>query len=116
MDLTSSTPASPTFLSPATVPKYDGKTNPSVWLEDYQLACHIGGARDDMFIIKNLPLHLTDSTRTWLKHLLRSRINSWGQLHDAFIGNFQGTYARPGNPWDLRNCKQKKGESLCDVI
>ena len=51
------------------MPKYDGETNPNVWLEDYRLACHAGGARDDYFIIKNLLLHLADSARTWLEHL-----------------------------------------------
>jgi hypothetical protein len=29
-----------------------------------------------------------------------------------FIGNFQGTYVRPGNSWDLRSCTQRPGESL----
>ena len=59
----------PCFRAPTTVPKCDGETNPIVWLEDYLLACHTGGAQDDLFIIKNLPLHLTDSEHTWLEHL-----------------------------------------------
>jgi hypothetical protein len=32
------------------------------------------------------------------------------------MGNFQGTYVRPGNSWDLRACTQKPGESLHDFI
>jgi hypothetical protein len=32
------------------------------------------------------------------------------------MGNFQGTYVRPGNSWDLRSCTQKPGESLRDFI
>jgi hypothetical protein len=32
------------------------------------------------------------------------------------VGNFQGTYVRPGNSWDLRYCTQKHGESLRDFI
>jgi hypothetical protein len=32
------------------------------------------------------------------------------------VGNFQGTYVRPGNSWDLRSCTQKPGESLRDFI
>jgi hypothetical protein len=32
------------------------------------------------------------------------------------VGNFQGTYVRPGNSWDLRACTQKPGESLWDFI
>jgi broad specificity phosphatase PhoE len=32
------------------------------------------------------------------------------------VGNFQGTYVRPGNSWDLHSCTQKPGESLRDFI
>jgi hypothetical protein len=32
------------------------------------------------------------------------------------MGNFQGTYVRPGNSYDLRACTQKPGESLRDFI
>jgi hypothetical protein len=42
-------------------PQVQWETNPSVWLEDYRLVCHAGGARDDLFIIKNLPLYLANS-------------------------------------------------------
>jgi hypothetical protein len=52
------------FWAPTNVPRYDGDTIPSVWLEDYRLAFHAGGATDDLFMIKNLPLYLGDSART----------------------------------------------------
>jgi hypothetical protein len=32
------------------------------------------------------------------------------------VGNFQGTYVRPGNSWDLRACTQKPDELLRDFI
>jgi hypothetical protein len=86
-----------------------------VWLEDYQLACHAGGATDDLFVIKNLPLYLGDSARTWLKHLLRDKIHDWIDPHWVFVGNFQGTYTLPGKQWELRNCKQQPG-SLREYI
>jgi methylphosphotriester-DNA--protein-cysteine methyltransferase len=87
-----------------------------VWLEDYRLTCHVGGATNDLFVIKNLLLYLSDSTRTWLEHLLRNKINDWSNLHRVFIGNFQGTYMRPGKQWELRNYKQRLGESLREYI
>jgi hypothetical protein len=34
-----------------------------------------GGATDDLFVIKNLPLYLSDSACTWLEHLPRDKIN-----------------------------------------
>jgi hypothetical protein len=54
--------------------------------------------------------------RTWLEHLPRDKINDWTDLHQVFVGNFQGTYMRPGKQWELRNCKQQLGESLCGYI
>jgi hypothetical protein len=41
---------------------------------------------------------------------------NWDDLVRTFVGNFQGTYVRLGNSWDLRACTQKPGESLRDFI
>ena len=35
---------------------------------------------------------------------------------EIFVGNFQGTYKRPGNPWDLKNYRQKADETLHGYI
>jgi hypothetical protein len=85
------------FRRPTSIDKYTRETDPRVWLNDYRLACQLGGATTDKVIIRNMPLHLADSART-------------------FVGNFQGTYVRPGNSWDLRVCTQKPGESVRDFI
>lgn len=87
-----------------------------MWLNDYRLAYQLGGATDDAMIICNLPLHLADSVRAWLEHLPANQIFDWGDLVETFVGNFQGTYLRPGNSWDLRGCHQEHGESLRDFI
>jgi hypothetical protein len=39
-------------------------------------------------IICNLSLHLADSARTWLQHLLPSQIHNWDDLVRTFVGNF----------------------------
>jgi hypothetical protein len=104
------------FRQPTTIVKYNGETDPRVWLNDYHLACQLGGATSDEVIIRNLPLHLADSERTWLEHLPASQIHNWDDLVRTFVGNFQGTYVRSGNFWDLRSCTQKPGESLRDFI
>jgi hypothetical protein len=104
------------FRQPTTIVKYNGETDPRVWLNDYRLACQLGGATSDEVIIRNLPLHLADSAQTWLEHLPASQIHNWDDLVCTFVGNFQRTYVRPGNSWDLRSCTQKPGESLRDFI
>jgi hypothetical protein len=104
------------FRQPTTIVKYNGETDPRVWLDDYRLACQLGEATSDEVIIRNLPLHLADSARTWLEHLPASQIHNWDDLVRTFVGNFQGTYVRPGNSWDMCSCTQKPGESLRDFI
>jgi hypothetical protein len=47
-----------------------------VWLNDYLLACQLGGATTDEVIISNLLLHIADSVRTWLEHLPASQIHN----------------------------------------
>jgi hypothetical protein len=104
------------FRQPTSIDKYTGETEPRVWLNDYRLVCQLGGATTDEVILRNLPLHLADLTRTWLEHLPASQIHNWDDLVCTFVGNFQGTYVRLGNSWDLCACTQKPGESLRDFI
>jgi hypothetical protein len=104
------------FCQPTLIDKYTGETDPRVWLNDYRLACLLGGATTDEVIIRNLPLHLADSARMLLEHLPPIQIHNWDDLVRTFVGNFQGMCVRPGNSWDLRACTQKPGESLRDFI
>jgi hypothetical protein len=63
------------FQAPNNIVKYDGKTNPSVWLEDYRLACMTGGANNNIFITQFLPIYLADTSRAWLDHLPMNSID-----------------------------------------
>jgi hypothetical protein len=104
------------FRAPTTLTKYSRETRPKLWLADYRLACQLGGTDDDNLIIRNLPLFLSDAARAWLEHLPPAQISNWDDLVKAFAGNFQGTYVRPGNSWDLQSCRQQPGESLREYI
>jgi hypothetical protein len=57
------------FSASNNIVKYDSKTNPDIWLEDYHLTCRAGRADDDLFIIQFHPIYLVDSARAWLDHL-----------------------------------------------
>ena len=78
----------PRYRPPTNIPKYSGETNPGLWLKDYHLACQAGGADNDDFIIRNLPLFLADSARAWLEHLPSNAIQSWVDLKEIYVGNF----------------------------
>jgi hypothetical protein len=104
------------FRAPTTITKYSGETTPELWLADYRLACQLGGTDDDNLIIRNLPLFLSDAAWAWLKHLPPTQISDWDDLVKDFARNFQGTYVRPGNSWDLRSYHQQPEESLQEYI
>jgi hypothetical protein len=104
------------FHAPPNIVKYSEDTNPAMWLEDFRLACRAGGADDDLFIIQYLPRYLAESARAWLEHLPVNDIHLWTDFKRIFMGNFLGTYVRPGNSWDLKACKHKAGETLCEYI
>jgi hypothetical protein len=76
------------FCQPMSIVKYNRETDPCVWLNNYRLAYQLGGATIDEVIIRNLPLHLADSVRTWLEHLPASQIHNWDDLFRTFMGNF----------------------------
>jgi hypothetical protein len=63
------------FRASNNIVKYDGKTNPNIWLEDYHRACRASGADDDLFSIQFLPIYLVDMAMVWLDHLPRKTIN-----------------------------------------
>ena len=81
-------PFPPRFRQPTTLTKYSGETDPRLWLNDYRLAYQLCGTTDDTVIIRNLPLHLVDSARTWLEHLPANWIHDWSDLVKTFVGNF----------------------------
>jgi hypothetical protein len=69
------------FCHPTSIDKYTGETDPSVWLNDYGLACQLGRATTDEVIIRNLPLHCADSARTWLaSHIYRPARSKTGTI------------------------------------
>jgi hypothetical protein len=71
--------------------------NLGLWLKDHRLTCQASGMDSDSFIIRNLPLFLADSARTWLEHFPPNKIQSWVNLKEIFVGNFQGTYTHVRN-------------------
>ena len=93
---------------------YDGMTNPGVWIEDFILHIHMARG-DDLHAIKYLPLKLKGQARHWLKSLPENSIGSWKELEDAFRANFQGTYVRPPDAYDLSHIIQQPGESARKV-
>jgi hypothetical protein len=105
----------PPHFKPTGIEKYDGKTDPREWLQVYELAIEAAG-RDTRMMANYSPISLASATHIWLMGLPSRSIKSWSQLHRQFIGNFQATYERPENKWDLAQIVQKDGESVREYI
>jgi hypothetical protein len=82
-------------FKPSGIDKYDGYTNPTEWLEVYQLTIEAAGG--DSYIMANyLPVYLSSFTRTWLLGHPAGSVRSWNHLRRLFTSNFCATCTRPG--------------------
>jgi hypothetical protein len=59
-------------------------------------------------------LVMGDAPSLWLNNLPAGSITSWANLPQAFTSNFQATYNRPGNAFNLGRVTMKPGERLRD--
>jgi len=80
------------------------------WIESYKLAMDMLQVSDGV-CTRYLTMMMEGSARTWLKNLPKNSTNSWSELKEKFIKNFQGTCKRPTTIIDLEHCVQKEGES-----
>src|SRR6185369_5658854 len=96
-------------------PKYNGRQEPSGWLEDYRLAvaCQRGTNTTAMQYIR---LMLEGTARDWLKALPPSSYDSWDDFRRDFIKNFEPLCERPKTFEELRACKQRSDETLRSYI
>ena len=83
---------------------------PADRIESYEMAMEIMEVSDAVGA-RYLSMMLDGPTKSWLKNLPVNLINSWQELKDQFIKNFQGTCKRPTTITDLENCVQKERES-----
>lgn len=70
----------------------------------------------DYVTIRHLALNLVDLTHPRLTSLPEGSIQCWKDLEKLFNDNFQGTYDRPGNTWDLQLFIQREDEALREYI
>jgi hypothetical protein len=105
----------PLNFKPPEIEKYDGSTNPSEWLEVYQLTIEVTGG--DSYVMTNyLSVCLSSSAKTWLLGLPVGSVHSWSHLCWLFTSNFGVTCAHLGVDLDLASVIQKKGEFLQEFI
>jgi hypothetical protein len=100
----------PKDFKPA-IEKFDGRSDPSIWLKMYNITtCAFGGNEDHM--AGYFPLVMGKAPLLWLDNLPAECITSWATLSCLFMTNYQVTYNRPGNTHHLARVRMRRDETL----
>jgi hypothetical protein len=94
-------------FNPSGIEKCDGSTNPSEWLEVYQLTIEATGG-DSHVMANYLPVCLSSSARTRLLGLPIGSVRSWNHLRRLITSNVRATCSWLGVDYDLARIVQKK--------
>jgi hypothetical protein len=95
------------------IQKYDGYSDPNIWLSTYYVAVKAVGCSFDHMAVY-FSLVMGDTPSLWLNNLLAGSITSWADLSQAFTSNFQALYNRPGNAFNVERVTVKLDERLRD--
>jgi hypothetical protein len=95
------------------IQKYDGRSDPNIWLSTYYVAVKAAGGNFD-HMAAYFPPVMGDTPSLWRNNLLAGSITSWADLSQAFTSNFQATYNCPGNAFNLGRVTMNPGEQLRD--
>jgi hypothetical protein len=100
----------PKDFKPA-IEKYDGRSDPSIWLNMYNIAARTSGGNED-HMTGYFPLVMGKAPLPWLDNLPAECITSWVTLSHLFTTNYQATYNRPGNTHHLARVRMRRDETL----
>jgi hypothetical protein len=100
----------PKDFKPA-IEKYDGRSDPSIWLKMYSIAARASGGNED-HMAGYFPLVMGKAPLLWLDNLPAECITSRATLSRLFTTNYQVTYNRFGNTHHLARVRIRRDESL----
>ena len=80
----------PKDFKPA-IDKYEGRSDPSIWLKKYSIAARASGGQED-HMAGYFPLVMGEAPLLWLNDLPPECIHNWDQLARLFTSNYQATY------------------------
>jgi hypothetical protein len=93
------------------IEKYDGRSDPNIWLKMYNIAARASEGNED-HIAGYFPLVMSKAPLLWLDNLPTECITSWATLFKLFTTNYQATYNRPGNTHHLARVRIRHDETL----
>jgi hypothetical protein len=95
------------------IEKYDGRSDPSIWLKMYSIAVRASGGNED-HMAEYFPLVMGKVPLLWLDNLPTECITSWAIFSRLFTTNYQATYNRRGNTHHLSRVRMRRDETLCE--
>jgi hypothetical protein len=101
----------PAKFRPLLPEKYDGKTNPSEFLQVYITTIAAAGG-DTVVMATYFHVALSGPARTWLMNQAPGSIYSWEELYVRFMANFASTYQQHGVEEHLHAVRQGPRETL----
>jgi hypothetical protein len=93
------------------IEKYDGLSDPSIWLKMYSITARASGGNED-HMVGYFPLVMGKAPLLWLDNLPVECITSWATLSRLFTTNYQATYNRLGNTNHLARVWMRRDETL----
>jgi hypothetical protein len=105
----------PAKFRPHLPEKYDGKSNPSEFLQVYITAITAAGGNTAV-MATYFHVALSGPARTWLMNLAPRSIYSWEELWARFVANFASAYQQYGVEAHLHTVRQEPGETLRTFI
>jgi hypothetical protein len=100
----------PTNFKPA-IEKYDGLSDPSIWLKMYNIAARASRGNED-HMAGYFPLVMGKAPLLWLDNLTTECTTSRATLSWLFTTNYQATYNRHGNTNHLVRVQMRRDETL----
>jgi hypothetical protein len=100
----------PKDFKPA-IEKYDGSSDPSIWLKMYSIAARAFRGNED-HMARYFPLVMGKAPLLSLDNLPAESITSWATLSRLFTTNYQATYNHPGNTHHLARVRMRRDETL----
>jgi hypothetical protein len=93
------------------IEKYDGRSDPSIWLKMYNIASRASRRNED-HMAGYFTLVMGKAPLLWLDNLPVECITSWATLSRLFTTNYQATYNSPGNSHHLVKVQMRRDETL----
>jgi hypothetical protein len=93
------------------IEKYDGRSDPSIWLKMYSITARASRGNDD-HMAGYFHLVMGKAPLLWLDNLPAECITSWAPLSHLLMTNYQATYNRPSNTHHLARVRMRHDETL----